>query len=104
MKSQHRLSSQISPSHARQVALYAAASDNVAARVAYITPKKSAVYELENPQEHLNALVKVGQVMQRFLAISDDPHELAGLVCPNYENFFWSSPATRQAGFETYGY
>lgn len=104
LKTTHRCPSSISTAHARQVALYAAASDNMSARVAYVTTKKHAVYELENKADHLNALVQIAIRMEKFLRISDDPNELASLLVPNYDSFYWSSPASRQAGFETFNF
>ena len=105
LKTTHRLPSSISPSHARQVALYkAATSDNLSARVAYVTPKKSAVYELENHQEHLAAMVNIAKRAERFLSMFTCEEDFLDVVVPNYDSFFWSSPAARQAGFETFGF
>ena len=105
LKTTHRLPSSISPSHARQVALYkAATSDNLSARVAYVTPKKSAVYELENHQEHLNAMVQIAKRAEKFLSMFTDKEELFSVLVPNYSHFFWSNPAARQAGYETFGF
>lgn len=105
LKTTHRLPSSISMSHARQVALYkAATSDNLSARVAYVTPKKSAVYELENHQEHLQAMVEIAKRLEKFLGMFDDEDEMMSVLVPNYDSFFWNSPAARQAGFEVFGF
>lgn len=104
LKSQLALSSSIKTSHARQVALYSAAiSDNLDSRLAYVTPKKSAVYALENVREHVRALEQIARTMRRFLSLSTDPHELAGLVCPDLESFYFSPPQARAAAFATWG-
>jgi hypothetical protein len=103
LKSQLRLSSEISSQHARQVALYCGAiSDNLDGRVTYATPKKCATYQVENMREHCDTLVRIAQRIERFLSISDDMDELCSLVIPNTDLFYYD-PATRQAAFEVFG-
>lgn len=104
LKSQLALSSSIKTSHARQVALYSAAiSDNLDARLCYATPKKHAVYKLENVREHVAALDRLAHILRRFLSVSADPQELAGIVAPDIESFYFAPPAARQAAFEVFG-
>lgn len=104
MKTQLKLSSQIATSHSRQVALYGAAiSDNLDLRVGYFTPKKRAVYKVENARQHLQSLVRIAQTVDRFLALSPDPNELLKLCIPNTESFYFSDPSTRQKAFEIAG-
>ncbi len=103
LKSQLRLSSEISTQHARQVALYCGAiSDNLDGRVTYATPKKAATYQVENMRDHLEALVRIAQRIERFLSISNDIDELCGLVIPNTSLFYYDPP-TRQAAYEIFG-
>ena len=104
LKTTHALPSKISQPHARQVALYRAArGDNLSARVSYITSKKHATYALENAREHVEALGKIGLTIQRFLALSDDPMELASLVVPDTDSFYFNDPISRQQAFEIWG-
>ena len=101
LKTTHALPSKISTNHARQVALYCAArGDNLDARLCYVTSKKSAVYHLENVRQHVEALGVIALTIQRFLAISNDPHELAGIVCPDVDSFYFADPMARQAAFD----
>ena len=105
IKTTMRVPSEISEGHARQVATYGyALSDNLDLRVTYISDKKSVSYQLENARQHVDAMVKIAQTLERFLSLSDDPHELAGLIAPSFDNFYWNDPAARQAGFEVWGY
>lgn len=105
IKTQLKLTSSIKVEHARQVSLYKhATSDNYEAGVAYVTPKKSAIYGLENSRHHLNALIRIAQTLERFLALSDDPMVLAGLVSPNFSSFYWNDPGARRVGLELWGY
>lgn len=103
LKTQLRLTSEISVGHGRQVSIYMRAT-NYAGRLCYATPKKSAVYEVENAAVHITALTQIAYRLQRFLAISDDPQELASIVCPDYEDFRWNNPVARQLGAEVYGF
>lgn len=103
IKTQLRLSSQIKTGHARQVALYKAAlSDNLDTRISYITDKKAATYSLENYKEHVAALHRIALTMQRFVSLSRDGQELAGLVVPDTDTFYFNDPVTRQNAWEVW--
>jgi hypothetical protein len=113
LKTSERLPSSISNSHGRQGAVYATAHGNYGMRFAYVKPtpgkkdgKAVAIYEMsgEERQKHLNALKQVALRLHRFLSLSKDPHELAGLVCPNYESFYWSNAQTRADGEKVFGF
>lgn len=100
LKTTAALPSQVKIGHARQVALYAM-SDNLDARVTYSTPKKIATYRVENIREHREALRQIAMTVERFLSLfPDDPTQLAGIVCPDLEAFYWTDPGARQAAFE----
>jgi hypothetical protein len=103
IKTQLRLSSQISPGHARQIALYAHGT-NDAAGIAYCTPGKIGIYRLEDVAEHLAAMANIARRLERFLSVSTDPEELAGMICPNFEAFYWNEPHTRALGKEVFGF
>ena len=103
LKTSWALQSEISLAHARQVSLYVKATGRKDGRVCYATNKKSATYGLENAEAHFQALVKIGLAMQRFLAVSDDPKELAMLVVPDVDHYYFNDPTTRQAAFDIWG-
>jgi hypothetical protein len=104
LKTTHALPSKISTNHARQVALYVAAkSNNLDARICYVTTKKSATYRLENIQQHVDALSRIALTIQRFLSISSDPQELAQIVVPDVDSFYFADPLACQAAFEVWG-
>jgi len=105
IKTTLKMPSAIKVNHARQVALYKSTiSDNLDARVTYVTGNGAKTYALENHREHVEALHKIALTMQRFLGLSKDKHELCALVCPDYEHFVWSSDAARAAGREVWGF
>ena len=103
IKTTHSLPSKISINHARQVALYMAAMRSNDGRVTYVTSKKAATYRVENAAEHLNALKTIGMTIQSFLSVSKDAKELASMVIPDVDSFYFNDPITRQAAFEVWG-
>ncbi len=104
LKTQLRLNSQIKPSHARQVALYAGRlGDNVDARITYATDKRVATYGLENVRDHLDCLLKIARTIERFLAVSTDPQELAGILIPDVDSFYFAEPQARQNAWQLWG-
>jgi hypothetical protein len=105
LKTTLRIPSEISEGHARQVAGYGyAMSNNLDLRITYASDKKAVTYTLENAADHVNAMVKIAQALERFLSISDDPKELAKYIAPSFDSFYWNDPGARQAGFEVWGY
>ena len=104
IKTTHALPSKISTNHARQVALYCASrGNNLSARVTYVTPKKSATYHLENVDQHVQALAQIALTIQRFLSVSDDAKELAKLVVPEVDSFYFADPMARKAAYDVWG-
>jgi len=71
MKTTERMPSEIKIGHARQVALYAA-SDNLDARLIYVTPRKLETYRLENVLAHREALRKIAMKVENLLSLSDE--------------------------------
>jgi len=102
LKTTERMPSEIKVGHARQVALYAM-SDNVDARLAYVTPKKLEVYRLENVREHRRALHNIAKRVENFLDLSDDPEFFLSITAPDVDSFYWASPPSRQLAFEHWG-
>lgn len=104
LKTTQKLPSKISNPHARQVSLYKRVrGDNLSARIAYVTPSKTATYELENHRDHLRSLERVALTIQRFLSLSEDPMELASLVVPDVDTYHFNDPIARQTAFEIWG-
>ena len=113
LKTAERLPSAISASHGRQGAVYARAHDNYGMRFAYVKPsagKKDgravAVFEMSADEiaRHLEALRQIAIRLGRFLALSADADELAGLMVPNYDSFYWSNATTRANGAAVFGF
>ncbi len=113
LKTTERFPSQIGNSHGRQGAVYASAHGNFGMRFAYAKPapgksdqRQVIVYEMsgDDVREHLAALRAIALSLGRFLAVSNDPNELAGLLAPDFDSWWWSEPAARAAGRQIFGF
>lgn len=102
LKTQLRLSSSISTAHARQVGLYVH-DTNWEGRVCYTTPSKLAVYRVEDPAASVADLCNIARRLNRFLAISADPAELAAMVIPDTSSFYWGTDSAKALCREIYG-
>lgn len=104
LKTTHALPSEIKVPHARQVALYSAfRNHDYDPRLAYVTPKKAAVYRLDNVEEHMKSLERIALSVQRLLSVSEDPMEIAAMFAPDVDSFYFSDPDTRRAAYEIWG-
>ena len=102
IKTTFRVPSNITTAHARQVATYVH-STNHQARIAYCSPKKITVYALDDTATPIAEAVQIAQRMDRFLAISADPHELASLLVPDTDHYFYANPVAAAHRREVYG-
>lgn len=104
LKTSHYVPSSISNSHARQVALYTGVlGDGIKPHLCYVSPKKSSMLVLENAEEHLKSLSRIALACQKFLSISEDPQELASLLAPDPDSFYYSDDLARQAAYKVFG-
>jgi hypothetical protein len=103
----------ISDTHGRQGAIYAKAHGNYGMRFAYVKSAASkkdgravVVYEMsaDDVRRHLIALRQIALCLGRFLSLSSDPHELAGLLVPDFEHVWWNHPIARSHGRSVYGF
>ena len=106
LKTSLRLPSEMSPTHLRQATLYKLAHLDKRVGFFYATEKKSALYYLtrEQAEQAKRELVGGAQRLGRFLALSDDPHELAALVPHSSDSYFFNDAGTRTKATEVFGY
>lgn len=113
LKTAERFPSEIGNGHGRQGAVYASAHGNFGMRFAYAKPapgkkdpQQVKVYEMsgDDVRRHLAALRTIALSLGRFLAVSKDARELAGLIVPDFDSFWWSEPSARAAGREVFGF
>jgi hypothetical protein len=113
LKTTERFPSAISASHGRQGAIYAAAHGNFGMRFAYAKPsagksepRQVLVLEMSGDEvrQHLAALRVIALSLGRFLAVSSDPRELAGLIVPDFDSFYFADPGVRAVAREVFGF
>ena len=103
IKSTFALPNRIKTKHARQVASYVGVGSNITGAVAYITNRKAAIYQVEDVTGHIACLARQALSLQRFLAVSSDPWELAALLSVDTDSYFLADPRARQAAWEVFG-
>ena len=95
----------IPPDHRLQGAIYWAASGNRAQRFCYATAKEATILELDADtcRTALRTATGIARTLERFLSLSKDREELAGLVIPDYSGYRWS-PSQITSAQEIFGY
>lgn len=106
LKTTTRIPSTWSDAHRRQAALYNYAHPNHTVSFYYVSEKRSSTLTLtpEDAAIGVRELTHAARRLERFLLLSNDPHELAQLVTPDWGSFYWSDEATRRLGQLTFGY
>src|SRR5689334_16427483 len=114
LKTTERHPSAIGAAHGRQGAIYASARGNYGMRFAYAKPsvgkgaeaRQVLVLEMSGDEvrQHLAALRVIALSLGRFLAISSDPRELAGLIVPDLDSFYFADPSVRAGAREVFGF
>ena len=89
LKTSTRMPSKPTEAQKRQMALYSMAYPDNSVDLFFATPKEHKKFTLKNLSMHKKQLKKVALSIQKFLSISDDKHELASLVYPNLDSWFW---------------
>ena len=97
LKTTNRMPSNPTEAQKRQMALYSMAYPNNSVDLFFATPKEHKKFTLKNLSVYEKQLKKVAFSIQKFLSISDDRHELASLVFPNYDSWTWSDKLKREA-------
>ena len=97
LKTTTRMPSKPTEAQRRQMALYSMAYPNNSVDLFFATPKEHKKFTLKNLSVYEKQLKKVAFSIQKFLSISNDRHELASLVFPNYDSWTWSDKLKREA-------
>lgn len=101
-----RVPSSMSETHLRQATVYKTAHPKRRVMFAYMSDKKMERHFLTREQfeQSTKELIGASMRLERFLGISDDPHELAAIVPHSSESFYFNDPATKAKAVEVYGY
>ena len=81
----------------RQMAFYSMAYPDNSVDLFFATPKDYKKFTLKDLSVYKKQLKKVAFGIQKFLSISDDRHELASLVYPNFDSWTWSDKLKKEA-------
>ena len=97
LKTSSRMPTRPTEAQKRQMALYSMAYPKDSVDLFFVTPKEHKVFTLKNLTEYKKQLKKVAFGIQKFLSISDDKHELASFVFPNFDSWMWSGDMKDEA-------
>ncbi len=97
LKTTSRMPSKPTEAQHRQMALYSMAYPKKKVELFFASPKDYKKFPLKNLSAYKKQLKKVAFSIQKFLSISDDKHELASLMYPNYDSWMWSSDMKEKA-------
>ena len=81
----------------RQMAFYSMAYPDNSVDLFFATPKDYKKFTLKDLSVYKKQLKNVAFGIQKFLSISDDRHELASLVYPNFDSWTWSDKLKKEA-------
>jgi len=106
LKTTHRVPSEMTDSHKRQMSLYQAMRPDHRILICYVSTKKHVIYELD-PEEavKINQEFKIAaQAIERLLGLFEDPKELGQLFAPDYSSFYWDDATVRAEAKRIWGY
>lgn len=105
-KTTNAIPSVMPAAHARQFSLYKTARMNKRMRGAYISSKRMDILTLdrETYDRSMIELTVMAKRMEKFLSVSNDPHELAAIVSHDPSTFYWSDPAMKAEGVRVFGF
>ncbi len=98
LKTTLRIPSEPKPEHARQVAIYMAASENTGGLL-YVSPKKFTPYQVEDRDQHIRALTRDAQSLMWFLRRCEDKADAIRSLPADVDHYTWSD-LTRNRLFE----
>lgn len=75
--------------HAAQVALYCLARKE-RGHLLYVTPKRNAVYPVENPEEAIKPLKRAAYSLRNMLRLAMTKNDALSMFAPDFESFYWS--------------
>ena len=97
LKTTTRMPSKPTEAQKRQMAFYSMAYPKNSVDLFFATPKDYKKFTLKNLSAYQEQLKKVAFGIQKFLSISNDKHELASLVHPNYDSWTWNDNLRKEA-------
>lgn len=103
LKSTARIPSEISDAHGRQAAIYVRAGSNHQVRMMYVSPKRIAVYPVEDIDRHIAGVTRAARAIENLLSLSDDAERLTRCFAPDMSSFYWGDAPARALATEIWG-
>lgn len=106
LKTSKQVPGRITAGHRRQMAVYQHANSNQSIDVLYASPKKHAIYTL-TAEEAKNSLEEIRQTAMRLEKLLDNfetKEELAAVVIPDYDSFYFNGMEIRAKAKDIFGY
>ena len=97
LKTTTRMPTRPTEAQKRQMALYSMAYPKSSVDLFFASPKEHKKFTLKNLSVYKKQLVKVALGIQKFLSISNDKHELASMLYPNFDKWEWSEDMIKEA-------
>ena len=106
LKTTLRVPSVMSAPHLRQASIYKTAHMDRRVRFFYVSDKRSEKHTLTREQydRAMREVTFAAARLERFLALSNDPLELAQIVPHSSESFYFDGAQTKAKAEEVYGY
>jgi len=97
LKTTNRMPSRPTEAQKRQMALYSMAYPEKSVDLFFVSPKGHKIFTLDKLTAYKKQLKKVAFSIEKFLSISEDRHELASLLYPNFDKWEWSDDMKKEA-------
>ena len=88
LKSVRAIPSAIPHAVQRQASIYSYATKKPI-WVDYISKKNCTSYKVTNVEDNIKEVIQICQSIEKFLSISEDIHEIAGMFYPNLDSWEW---------------
>lgn len=88
LKSVRAIPSAIPHAVQRQASIYSYATKKPI-WVDYVSKKHCTTYKVANVEDNIKEVIQICQSIEKFLSISEDIHEIAGMFYPNLDSWEW---------------
>mgnify|MGYP001404995850 CR=1 FL=1 len=88
LKSVRAIPSAVPHAVQRQASIYSYATKKPI-WVDYVSKKHCTTYKVANVEDNIKEVIQICQSIEKFLSISEDIHEIAGMFYPNLDSWEW---------------
>ena len=88
LKTTHRMPSEISGNHSRQISLYSAVKERPG-ELLYVTSKKAEIKPITDVDRHVRLLGRYAHSIRALLSLSNDKHDAASVFAPDFDHYYF---------------